>query len=229
MPYATTAMVAEFLNFNPPSGYVGGFTGDNNWRTFPSSGQVATRISRIATWIDQQTRNAWRTVTKTDEFHDFNYYRYRPVRWKSFFDEGSVHLRFFPIVALASGVDKLEVFTGQSTNDGYEDFLSTRVQGRNSDFWVDTNEGIIHFKNSRPFVYRDAVRVTYRHGESTIPADIERATILLTAAELVSTEDYSQTFPEGTQQLPFRDKVTQWKEEASDILDYRRRLVYESD
>ncbi|MEK6884397.1 MAG: hypothetical protein AABY22_32495, partial [Nanoarchaeota archaeon] len=84
MSYATVQMVADFLNFNPGSGYVGGFPGDNGWRTFPSSGQVATRISRIATWIDQQTRNAWRTVTKTNEFHDFNYYRYRPVRWKSF-------------------------------------------------------------------------------------------------------------------------------------------------
>ncbi len=236
--YITTNDVAAFLNYNNAgtvdtagSGFVGGFPGDNGYRTFPSSGQVAQRIDYIEKWIDQQTRNSWTSQTVTNEFHDWEYYRWRPVRARmSFFEEGSVHLRFFPIKAFSSAAgDKIEVFTGQSTGDGYEDFLVTRTQGRNNDFWVDTNEGIIHFASSRPYRLRDAVRITYRYGESSVPQDIKYATVLLTAAQIVITDDYSIVMPEGTQQLPFRDKVEAWKSEANEIIDFRRRLIFEAD
>ena len=228
--YATVSDISDFLNFNQPSGFFGGWSNDGGWRSFPSSGQVASRLSMIEKWIDQQTRNSWTSQTVTNEFHDFNFYRYRPVRWKSFFDEGSVHLRFFPIKTFSAAAgDKIEVFTGVASNDGYEDFLATKTQGRNNDFWVDTNEGILHFANSRPQRYRDAVRITYRYGESTVPEDIKYAAVLLTAAQIVTTEDYSVVLPEGTQNLPFRDKVNEWKAEAESILDYRRRLLWEAD
>lgn len=215
-----------------PSGFRGGWPNDELDRTFPSSGEVARRLNRIERYIDKTTRTSWTSAgrTVTNEFHDFNYWRYRPTRWRSFLEEGSVHLRFFPIRALSSAAgDKVEVFTAQTANDGYEDFLTTKTQGRNDDFWVDTNEGIIHFANSRPQRLRDAVRITYRYGETSVPEDIERATILLTARDIVSTEDYSPIIAEAGDRFSFKDKATEWQKEAEEILEYHRRLIFESD
>lgn len=134
--YVSVERVGEFLNFNQPSGFTS--------YTIPSSGSISRRIERVEDFVDRFTRHSYRSNTVSNEYYDWPYYRFRNVRWRFLHEEGSIHLRHYPIRTLNSALgDKLQVWNGST----YDDFLTSKTEGRANDYWVDETEGIIHFAN----------------------------------------------------------------------------------
>lgn len=122
-------------------------------------------------------------------------------------------------------VDKLELFTSGS-GDGYDDI--TANQGRTSDWFLDSDRGIVYLRAGfMPFVRRNGVRITYTFGETTVPAQIRDATAMLAAWFILQNEDLSLLLPEGAEHLRIQEKAHNWKQEAYEILwAFRRSLVW---
>ncbi len=68
------------------------------------------------------------------------------------------------------------------------------------------------------------MRLTYRFNEPTITKDIEKACIRLTAIALVSSDDKSLLFPEGSSNVPLLDKIQLWQSEADKIIQDNKEL-----
>ena len=127
------------------------------------------------------------------------------------------------ITTLSTGDgDKLEVYTGGSD---FEDYLVTRNEGRDKDYWVNEQEGILWLR-TYPRIFRRSfdVRLTYRFKEPTLKKDIEKACIRLTAIAIVESDDKSILFPEGSSNIPLMDKRTIWQREANKIIQNNREL-----
>lgn len=224
--YCTPNDVAAFLMFNQPDG----FTTD----TRPTLSQVEEFINRSEDEIDRYCCTSFRRpfARRTEyEYHNIET-RYR---W---FTGIAVYLRYRPAEFIFRGIegeglgsdgtiyapnewdgvsDTIEVWNGSN----YEP-MSYDNENRLKDWWIDVDQGIIYF---RAFLYLRrplGVRVKYHYGYKTVPADIRRACIYLTAADLISGEDRSVLLPEGTDNLTYRDKIEMWRERAYEIL-YRYR------
>lgn len=210
--YATADDVACVLGLG--SGY---FTEVSN----PTISDVERMIEQFEDYIDFRTQHAWRErrVSKY-EYHRLGYLGVRGgwFVWLGF----PIFLKHRKVKQFSKEQgDAFEVFNGSS----WEDWLTTKTEGVNGDYWVDYDNGIIYvFGYWRYVGFKDfMVRVKYRYGEETVPKDITRACALLVAAHLVSVNDRLFMIPEGgTGVLTVRDKAELWREEAERILDYRR-------
>lgn len=68
----------------------------------------------------------------------------------------------------------------------WTDWVSTKTEGRGSDYWVDYNEGIIYFEKGYPLIaYPDNVKVTYRWGKSTVDKWAEELCTLMAAKRVL--------------------------------------------
>ena len=210
--YCTADDVAVFLGLG--SGY---FTATSK----PAKEEVEAIINQYEDWIDFRTQHAWRG-RKVDkwEYHRLGYLGNRGnwFVWMGF----PIFLRHRSVKQFDKGQgDEFQVFNGSS----WEDWLTTKTEGMTGDYWVDYDNGIVYvFGYWRYVGFKDfMVRFKYRYGESTVPQDIKRACVLLTAAHLVSVNDKLFLIPEGgTGVLSIREKVELWRQEANDILDARR-------
>lgn len=205
--YCTASQVSAFLQ-------VPAFSGS----TTPTATQVEEFIVQSEDEINQNTLNSWKTETVTKEYHtiDFPTIRYEGIK---------IFMGNRNITTLASGTDVLEVWTGTSDNDGWEDYLLTRTEGRNNDYWVNEQDGILWLR-TYPRIFRRTfdVRITYRFGEPTVKKDIEKACIRLTAIAIIQSDDKSILFPEGSSNIPLLDKRTIWQREANKIIQNNREL-----
>jgi len=202
--YCTVAQVASFLG-------VPTFTSS----TDPTLAEVTEFIEDHQDEIDNETQHAWRILTVNEELHTIEYTsgNYR--------DGAQIFLGHRIITALASGTDVLSVWNG--TED--EDYLTTRTEGRNKDWWIDLPTGLLFIKTFPiPFYSRRryTVKVTYRYGESTVVSDIRRACILLTAIDVLGSDDRSVLLPEGTQNIGLNDKAEKWQAQADRLIEKRK-------
>jgi len=185
--------------------------------TRPTITEVATLIQRKEDEIDYVTGHAWRmrystSVKGTDtaspkfEYYDVpNVYDYSagiPIRLN--------HRSVYNFSA-ASG-DALQCWDGET----YVDYLTDKTEGRGHDWWLDNDKGIIYIYDTSKYGLPQAVRVKYRYGETSIPGDIEEATMLLVAADLAMSDDRSYLFPKGGDSVVLSEKVQNWKKRAEE-------------
>ncbi len=203
--YCTVKQVASFMQVPTFS-----------TKTTPSSAEVTEFIEQNQDDIDNETQHAWRTVTVEEELHtlDNSSDNYR--------DGAQIFLGHRIVKALSTGDgDKIEVWNGNTD----EDYLVTRTQGRNNDFWIDLKTGMLFIKTF-PLAYygsrRYTVKVTYRYGESTVANDIRKACIRLTAVDILGGDDRSILLPEGTQNIGLNDKAEKWQEKADRLIEKRK-------
>lgn len=183
--------------------------------TSPTTNEVVGLITQHQDYIDNKTGHAWRTTTATNEYHHLKKMSYQHR------DGVPIFLKNRKITTFSSGTDKLEIWDGSQ----WLDWVANKTEGRNGDFWVDYEQGIIFIKTVPAYLPRYfQVRVTYRYGDSTVPGDIKRACILRTAADLVNSDDRSSLFPEGTQNVPLPEKVEKWMAEADKIIIDRKEI-----
>ncbi len=85
--------------------------------------------------------------------------------------------------------------------------------------------GIVFIKTFPRTVPRNfAVRVTYRFGETSVPKQIKKCCILLTALDILQSEDRSILLPEGTSNLSYQEKANRWEKQAMQIIASNKEL-----
>ena len=183
--------------------------------TTPTNTQVEDLIENNEDYIDSETMHSWRETTISEETHHLEFPEYQ-LR-----DGTSIFLNHRLIKTFNSSTDKIEVWNGES----WEDYLTTRTEGRNQDFWVDYKMGILFIKSFPRTVPRNfAVRVTYRFGEDSVPRQIKKCCILLTALDILQSEDRTILFPEGSSNLPYTDKAERWEKQALQIISSNKEV-----
>lgn len=182
--------------------------------TTPSTAEIEAFINRAEDYIDQYTGHAWRTVSVANEFRDIppraSYENYAGI---------PIYLRHRSVKTLAAGSgDKIEVWEGSS----YVDYVATKTENRNNDFWLDYNQGILYLRSGTAAGTR-RVRATYRYGETSVPKDIEEAATKLAAIDMASADDRVALIPKsGSPQASLTDKVGSWTKRIYQILDSRK-------
>ncbi len=207
-------MVATYCSLAQVASFMGVPTFSSS--TEPSDAQVVEFIENNQDLIDIETQHAWRSVTVTSELHTIKYTS------DNYRDGAQIFLGHRIIATLSSGSgDALTVWNG--TID--EDYLTTRTEGRNNDWWIDLQTGILFIKTfPAPFYSgrRYTVNVTYRYGDTTVATDIRKACTLLTAVDVLSSDDRSVLLPEGTQNIGLNDKFEKWQDQANRIIEKRK-------
>lgn len=205
--YCTPREVASFMGLD-------NFTDSTN----PTRYEVEEIISRICDRIDEETHDSWRKNRVTDEYYNVKV-EDRYIGWSTYpYDYSSrisLYLKHRNIRSFTSGTHKIEYWDGSS----WVDFVANYTEGRDKDYWIDYQRGIIWFVNRYPLRVRSNVRVTYDWGNSSIPGDIREAAILLTASDLYSKQDIGIIYPQSTLNFPtHREKKESLEEKAKKIL-----------
>ena len=214
--YCTSADVFAFLQLGASSDV--NFTGQTDFSasTNPTLLTVEGWINESQDYIDQETMHAWRAVTITKEQHHLESPHYQ-LR-----DGSEIKLLHRNIRTLTSGTDLLEVWDGTQ----YLDYLANKTEGRNSDYWANEQDGFIFIKTYPAYTPRTfGVRITYRFGDTSVPGDIKRACVLLTAINFLQSEDRSVLLPEGTSNIPYQTKSDKWQDKVDEIMDKRREIL----
>ena len=210
--YCSSANVFAFLQLGTTSGFTGT---DFTTNTTPSKTQVEEWIVEAEDKINRRTLNSWKSKTITKEYHTIK----PPTRY---YEGTKIFIGNRNITTLASGSgDKIEVWNGSE----WEDYLVSRTEGRNKDYWVSEVDGILWLRTYPRILRRDNdVRLTYRFKEPSVPGDIKTACIRLTAITAIQSDDKSLLIPEGSQNIPLFEKTKIWKREASEIIQDNREL-----
>jgi len=190
---------------------------DFSSQKLPTDTDVEASIEEAEDEIDQETQHAWRAVTVTNEFYDIPIQAYR---------EGvgtPIHLKHRNVRTLASGSgDKLEVWDGSS----YEDWLTTKTEGRANDYWLDEELGILYIRRYWKYYWKKAIRMTYRYGESTVPKDIRKATAMLAAIDFIMSDDLSASLNEtgDSMRVGHESRIEIMRERVEKIIRNRREI-----
>ena len=182
----------------------------------PNEASVEDIIGRMEDLFDKKTNNSWRTKIINEEYANFlnnNSYSLLHRNIKTFNSlEG----------------DKLEVWTGNE----WEDYLQTKEEGKNKDFWVNYNAGIIFLKRNYFFgnQYYDKnsnVKVTYRYGKDVVPGDVKEEIILMVAIDIITMYPGNVFYTEGTNTVNMNQeqRVNLWKEKIEEIIRNRGEIV----
>lgn len=185
--------------------------------TLPTVTEVNSIIDQAQDFIDQYTGHAWRSVTVTEEVYDYVHPRdigyYARTR-----DNRCICLNHRSIRTISSS-DKIEVWTGSA----WKDYVADYTEARGSDYWLDYDKGVIFFGDHYPHRESSSVRVTFRYGESSVPADIERAATLYVAMQLAASMD--NLVVAGTEfDINPRDKMKVWEDQMLRILLARKEM-----
>lgn len=187
--------------------------------TDPTLAEVEATINRMEDHIDRETCHAWRAIQVTDEYYNIPYNCY------NFYQrQFPIHLKHRKINTLVSGTDKIEVWNGNEWEDLVLD-ANGYTEGRDGDYWVDYNQGVIYLVKKRPWTLDKGIRVSYRYGESSVPGDIEEACTKLVAIDIAENDDFVVQLPEGTDKYGIMSKVDSWKEDVKRILYNRREII----
>jgi hypothetical protein len=184
--------------------------------TKPSIWEVIEMLQEAEKEIDRTTGHAWRETYAYDT-NDANDYETHDLAYDYKYLTGiPIHLTHRCIRQFDSTKgDVLNVWNGSE----YEDWLTTRTEGRANDWWVDYRAGTIWL---RTYIYRKrprGIQVRYRFGESTVPLDVEKAATYLVCAEVCRLDDRSNVLPEGGDNIPLRDKAKTWEDKADALLN----------
>ncbi len=204
------------------------FDFDFTTTSIPSTANVASAIEEAEDMIDQDTQHAWRITRIVNEFYDIPAVGY-PLTGYTQGNVNSIpiHLRHRNILPMTTataspGPDKIEIWNG----DTYENWATAKVQGRADDYWFDHEKGILWLVYFYPYFRREALRMTYRYGQTVVPKDIRRATALNAAILLMQQDDQSGNINEtgDPTRLTYDSRIGQWKAEINKIIRNRREI-----
>jgi len=200
--YCQDSDVSDYLQIDA-------FTGD----TTPSTDAVDEAIQNNEKFIDEYTDHAWHSsragsVTKEP-------LKIQHIVSTVIANRGVIQLDHYPIISLTN----FYVWNG-STYIDYVD-SSDYTAGSFTDplsgnYWVDTVNGKLYLKNFNrsSSATGSPAYATYTYGDSTTPHDIRKACMLLTAVDVISMWDNSDSGTISSGDL---------KDQAMDILDMRSR------
>jgi hypothetical protein len=214
--YTTPARVAARLQIRN-SQNLAEFDG----QTHPTVTEVIEMIREVEDTIDSTTNHAWREKYAYDT-GDANDYEMHHL------DKEYVYLVGIPVFLKHRHIrqqdhtkgDSMQIWNGSE----YEEWLTARTEGRDKDYWIDYRQGIVHI---RTYVYRKrpwGFQMRYRYGETVVPEEIKQAATYLVCANIARLEDRSFLIPEGSSNVPIKDKMDEWEKQAREILNRRKEM-----
>ena len=184
--------------------------------TKPTATQVDSMINMVEDEIDRYTGHAWR-----EKVSDVEYREVGRIGWR----HPIYYWLGYPIYL---GHRKVRVTSGKldsTLGDIFEVYFSGTwtdwLDGtHDDDYWVDDYRGIIYIKQGLwGYRYRWS-RIQYRYGDTSVPNDIKMACSLLSARQILMSQDRWMLIPEGgTGSVVARDKIQSWTDRAYGILD----------
>ena len=201
--YTTVDEVRSFMRLRKQ------FQGVDTTRTTDSD--VAKRINKAEDFIDNYCNDSWRE-TQVTEYYD--------VLGAGIDQNGleEIPLRHSNLYSLSStDGDIFSVWNGS----GYEDYL-TKTEGRANDYWLDYEAGILFVNTAN--VGKRVLKLKYRYGNKAVPSDIRDACILLVVQDLITTDQFASTVPEGYNTLDFYNQATIYKRNAEEMLELRKKI-----
>lgn len=191
-------------------------------------------LTAVNTWIDEAERNIERitnraygtkTVRITDfETSDFEYHDIWPHHYTyTFVNKPRVYLKHPNIItplATASG-DSMQVWDGSA----YTEWVGVKTEGRNGDFWLNGNEGIVYFNRGYPLIrYPEGVRLKYRYTGAAVAVEpwVRDITVKVVALKVMEFDTKTMTAAGGAgnpEVLGISDRARHLREEIDKVLD----------
>ena len=187
--------------------------------TNPSVQEVVQVINRVEDKIDYVTGHAWRTrYSNTNsglavESDDYEYYDIDGVYE---YQTGTpIYLKHRKIKAFdASEGDALQFWTGSE----WEDWLSEKTEGRNNDFWVDYERGILYMRGYWYTRKPQGLRLKYRYGEKTVDMGINDIATKMAAIDVLTGMDPRAMIVQEGGVMTHDVRVSRWRNETKENL-----------
>lgn len=182
----------------------------------PSSTEIVEFIEDAQDYVDEEAQTAWRVVTITREKHSI-YRQFRAGRNQSY--SFQLNNRLCKDFDDAQG-DELRIFDG----DAFTEWLTTKTSGDapgHEDYYFDFLRGRVYLNTSYPARRENNIEVTYRKGQTPVPNQIRRATILLAAANIVESGilDYERLNYGNDKSLSNLEKADKWRDRATHLIE----------
>ncbi len=195
----------------------------------PTTSEVTEYINDAEAEIDHYCQRAWREVTEPEETHIIKRspggYGNWGTQYLGFAYTVFVKLHFPDVRALSTDTDKIEYTDGQNWIDLLATGTESTVYGDGGDFYIDLARGFLYFLSVYPRADVPSVRVTYRHGKSTVPGDIRRAAKLLAATTILESDWFTRQFPTNTAGPNAEAMADKWTKKAYKLLARHTRFV----
>lgn len=186
----------------------------------PDITTVERLINEAEETIDDQTYHSWMSRTETNDYYDID------AMFLTLTGIG-VPLKHRQIVEpLLFGTDKLEVWDGTDYVD-YLDPANGRTEGRDNDWWMAYEEGIPYLRLWFIPYKTFAVRMTYRYGATSVPADIQKTATLLAAADVLDMENFVSAISGGENLniISVEAKQRNWRAQAKDYIQAHKEIT----
>lgn len=172
--------------------------------------RICRAIANAEDDIDQKCNHAWREATVTEEIKTPHADYDRDTGREVFLKHRKVRE-----MDTAEG-DMIEMWDGGD----WEDWVTSRTEGRGGDFWFDYELGILYVMTPFLISGKNAeLRLTYRYGETTVPGDIKRLCARMVSIEFLSGEDRSAMLTGGeVSNMNHSSKIRKWQEDIDTIL-----------
>lgn len=178
--------------------------------TTPTLTQVEKIINRKEDRIDQKLKHSWREAESKEILLSPTFIDYRNgLRYE---------LPNYTIKTLNSiSGDKLEVWDGTK----YVDYLTEKTEGRDKDFWLDYNLGVLFIRNGSRASTKKGINIKFRYGEDAVTGDIEDLCTMMTCIDLLNQYEQNIRWSEdgGNNSNPNRDRIRVWKEEIKELFN----------
>ena len=181
--------------------------------TKPSLRTIMNWIFWAEQYVNSQCLHSWKEEIVTEELHnlpDKPFYDYTKRWWELPIKLFHRKIKDFD----TTKGDKLEFWDGAWT-----DWVTTKTEGREDDFWVDYATGFIYLRTTYLTKGIKRIRVTYRYGEDTVPDDIQMMATLFVVKQFYMNEDRSSSTPEGEgKNLNYEQKIKYIDQQIAPIL-----------
>jgi hypothetical protein len=170
------------------------------------STELQAIIDMFADKVDEIAGTAWREATATDERHSIKRSTQASVWWERTF---SIHLNHENI----RDITKLEIWEG----DAYVDWVATKTLGRDGDYWIDKENGIIYLYTFYWIKWGNDAKVTYTHGATTVDPRAKELNLVLSAIHILENFAHLVAIPEGPGQNPLERRLGRMKDRQMDL------------
>jgi len=151
-------------------------------------------------YIDWITETTWNGNSKTArEYHDITRPKWGFWIWRLGYPVFLTknHIR---------SIDKLLVFQGSEYQNWIGDPAFT--EGRNGDYFVDYEEGIIYLNVFMIPMAGKEIIVEYTYGRDDLPGQIKQLCLYRVVRDLISNERRLFALPDGAEAVSFREQLT---------------------
>jgi len=192
--------------------------------TNPTIEQVVELINKAEDEIDYRTNHAWRerySGTDSGLDHTANY-EYHDIVFPYENKTGrAVYLKHRKVKSLNSSEgDALSVWDGSE----WVDWLSDYTEGRDEDYWLDYEQGILYLK-TRYSKGIKKLRIKYRFGESSVNRLVEDVATKMVAKNLLLFGSRVAIVPEGSAGLKYQQRIDILQKDIDTKLDSLKEFV----